>query len=333
MRAMWLSACAAAICVLSPGVALADAGFDLDKDRKVLAPITYQNLTLMPIVSRTPAGPEDYLVLDEGMKKGVVQVVEKKDGGDVNNLVLANRSEQPLFLMAGEVIIGGKQDRIIGKDTVVPPRTTETVPVFCVEHGRWGGRKATFSTANALAHTELRKSAKYKKQGDVWNEVKSKNAKRAKSNATDTYRHVAADKKGGKGKLVAYRRHFERALAAHPQRAQIVGFVVAVNGKVAAIESFGSARLYAKLSDKLLTSYFVEAVDQPVVAGARAPDAGTVAKFTAAARRARKKKVDKVRANVAAETVQFDEDEVQGSMVTPKGRPAATPVYDSVYAK
>ena len=62
--------------------------------------------------------------------------------GPVNSLTLANRAKLPLFLLSGEVVIGGKQDRIIGKNTVVAPRTTETVPVFCVEHGRWSGRKA-----------------------------------------------------------------------------------------------------------------------------------------------------------------------------------------------
>ena len=38
----------------------------------------------------------------------------------MNQLVLINRGKKPLVLLAGEVVSGGKQDRIIGKDRIVP---------------------------------------------------------------------------------------------------------------------------------------------------------------------------------------------------------------------
>src|SRR5687768_11845760 len=134
----------------------------LDAQRAMLAPITHANLTLFPVVATVePKKKVDYLVLDEGMKKKLVVVKEASDSGDVNNLTLVNTSDRPLFLMAGEVVIGGKQDRIIGKNTIVAPKTTETVPVFCVEHGRWSGRKADFQSAEALAHSTLRVKASF----------------------------------------------------------------------------------------------------------------------------------------------------------------------------
>jgi hypothetical protein len=317
---------------LGSGVVHADEGFELSKGRTVLAPVTYQNLTLMPIVQTVPHKQPAYIVLDEGMKKGAVKVIEKNADGEVNELELRNTSDQPLFLMAGEVIIGGKQDRIIGKDTIIPPKTTEVVEVFCVEHGRWSGRKASFESAGALAHTKLRKQAKYAAQSEVWAEVKSKNQQRKLDNATDTYRAVAQTSKKGTSSVASYSKHFEKELAKHPQRAKVVGFVVAVNGKIAAIETFGSPELYRQLQAKLLRSYYVEAVDVPVVAAAPKPAAKDVKGFVAKANAARAKPKT-VRDNKAAETVNFDSDEVQGSSVRSKSAPAAAePAYDSVYA-
>ncbi|MEL7124270.1 MAG: DUF6569 family protein, partial [Bacteroidota bacterium] len=58
----------------------------------------------------------------------------------VNTLTIENFSDQPIFLMSGEVITGGMQDRVIGQDMVIPPRSgLMDIPVYCVEKGRWTG--------------------------------------------------------------------------------------------------------------------------------------------------------------------------------------------------
>src|SRR5678815_4601341 len=86
----------------------------------LLAPIQVQSLTLTPIVATGPAGKDDdhLIVLDEAMAAKQVKIQEIADG-NVNNLTFVNKSEHPVFIMAGEVIIGGKQDRIIGRNTVI----------------------------------------------------------------------------------------------------------------------------------------------------------------------------------------------------------------------
>lgn len=60
---------------------------------------------------------------------------------DVNRLLVVNRADKPLYLMPGEILLGGDQDRTIGQELVIAP-SPEPVPVevFCVEHGRWGRR-------------------------------------------------------------------------------------------------------------------------------------------------------------------------------------------------
>lgn len=306
-------------------------GFSLDKHRKVLTPVTYKNLTLFPVVSTRKGAPTKYIVLDDGMKRGLVKVHERKGGGTVSRLKLSNRSNKPLFLMAGEVIVGGKQDRIIGKDTIIGARSSEDVPVFCVEHGRWSGRKASFSTAKALGHMELRKRAKFASQGAVWKEVAKKNAMRKLSNKTQTYRHVASGKKF-KQSIDAYARFFARALGRR-KHARQVGFIVAFNGKIVAVELFGSSQLFHQMRGKLLRSYYVEAIDRAVKKNAHLPKATDVRKFMARAKRARKRR-KVMHKNAAAETYNFEDSVVQGAMIkAPKAKPSAEPAYDSVYVK
>src|SRR5262245_3059154 len=113
----------------------------------LLAPIQVDSLTLTPIVATGPAaaGDEQLLVLDEAMAAKKVKIREISDG-TVNSLTFINQAQQPVFVLAGEVILGGKQDRIIGRNTVIPAKTTQAVPVYCVESGRWTGETKEFST-------------------------------------------------------------------------------------------------------------------------------------------------------------------------------------------
>src|SRR5205823_2711774 len=81
----------------------------------LLAPIQVDSLILTPIVAiAAPTGSNDELLtLDEAMAQKQVKIREISDGS-VNSLTFINQSAHPVFVLAGEVIIGGKQDRIIG---------------------------------------------------------------------------------------------------------------------------------------------------------------------------------------------------------------------------
>src|SRR2546421_6026851 len=133
---------------------------------KVLKPIESGDLTLFPVVRAGGKMPpaDQFLTLDEGLKNGEVEVTEagrvwglvRSRGGatlpnredQVNTLVLVNNSKRPLLLLAGEIVTGGKQDRVIAKDRIVPPGGDPIdLGVFCVEPGRWVGSSEQFGTA------------------------------------------------------------------------------------------------------------------------------------------------------------------------------------------
>lgn len=264
----------------------------LSERNALLAPIQVDSLTLTPIVATAPAaeGADDQLlVLDEAMAAHKVKIREIADGS-VNSLTFVNQADHPVFVLAGEVIIGGKQDRIIGRNTVIPAKTTQEVPVYCVEHGRWTGQTKEFSTARALAHGRLRGQASYRAQGEVWNEVAAKNVARKTVNASDTYRRVAQQQSDGT--LGRMEKQVGDALARLPaaDRDRMVGYAVALNGAVATVDVFGSPSLFKKLETKLIRSYLTEAVDVAANKDARPPTASDVKAFIADAEKATEQK-------------------------------------------
>ena len=94
--------------------------------------------------------------------------------GSVNVVQVRNSSGRPLLLLAGEIILGGQQDRVIGQDTVIEPHQRKTVSVYCVEHGRWSGG-SSFSGAGGMAEAGVRAAAQYdSSQQGVWDRAASR---------------------------------------------------------------------------------------------------------------------------------------------------------------
>ena len=257
----------------------------------LLAPIQVDSLTLTPIVAIAAADATDdqLLVLDEAMAARQVKIREVSEG-TVNSLTFVNSAPHPVFVLAGEVIIGGKQDRIIGRNTVIPANTTQEVPVFCVEHGRWTGETKEFTTARALAHGRLRGQASYAAQREVWSEVAAKNVARRTTNDSDTYRRVAQQQSDGT--LAAMEKRVNAALGALPpaDRGRMVGYAVSLNGAIATVDLFGSPALFKKLETKLVRSYLTEAVDIRARANIKPPTSTDVKTFMADADKAAEKK-------------------------------------------
>ena len=253
----WLTA----LLVCFPAFAFADAPLstDINQQADVGAPIQVENIVVYPLLSKVASSDEEteYATLDEALERGILVVEETSDSGDVNILHVVNNGGVMIFAMAGEVLLGGKQDRIVAKNTLIPERARRFgVDVFCVEHGRWQKKTEQFSSGKALVHTKLRASANKGSQEAVWAEVAKKNAELRTTNATDTYRatvkKMASSTKVGSvvdGLLGATR--YEKSMA---------GLVVAINGELRAVDWFRSPRLYRKLERKLLVSYVTEAL-------------------------------------------------------------------------
>ena len=254
-------------------------------------PVHFQNLSLVP-VGTTRKGPfKKYTVLEEGLKDKTLQVRELNGSSgeaQVSAVEVRNRGNNPVYLLGGEMILGGKQDRIIQQDTVVSNNGKWTkVSVFCVEQGRWRGQNMQFSAGKAVAHLRLQKANMSGSQSRVWAEVARKNVKHGTQNSTSTYRRTIQNGKV-RAKISPYRKKLVGML---PQNTQLAGVVFAINGKIQVADLFGNPLLFAKLRDKLLSAYILEALGQKVVANAPVVSAENARGFLHRARSAKRQRV------------------------------------------
>ena len=151
------------------------AAFLIMAPPKVEGPYSHGKLAVY-VVRGPQADTRSYITLDEGLKSGAVKVRER-GSGEVNTLEVENGSDEFLFLHVGDVIRGGKQDRTIATDVVLPPRSTPvTIDAFCVEHGRWAADVASgmaFSLSDAMVSGAALKRTIQAEQSQrgVWNAV------------------------------------------------------------------------------------------------------------------------------------------------------------------
>jgi hypothetical protein len=293
-----------------------------------LAPIQFKQLAIFPVVQQAAARVDaaQYLTLAEGLKAKQVKVTEDKGGAQVNRVTVANLSAKPLLLLGGEVILGGQQDRIIGKDTILPAHEEMSLEVFCVEHGRWSGH-GEFTSAGGLVEGKARQRARFESdQQRVWEEVAKKNAALKVENATGTYRNLATGPEG-EAAMKPYREHIRGALDQLPEAKRMIGVIAAVNGRVTSVEIFAEPSLFAAYRDKLLDSLFVSVADVPAAATPVAPPAAQeVRAFMKAADDAPEQAIA---APKGSKTVENKGKAVSKSKVTVDGAPADKPVYRS----
>jgi hypothetical protein len=141
-------------------------------DYAVSGPYTHKNLTIFLLHGAGQSQGRAPLTLQEAMKRKLVVV---RETGDVDRLTIQNRSNQDVFVQAGDIVKGGQQDRVLALDLIVPPKSGRVpIDAFCVEQGRWSRRGneavAAFSASeNALASKDLKIAAKARRsQGEVW---------------------------------------------------------------------------------------------------------------------------------------------------------------------
>lgn len=290
--ALFIVAASVVPCLLQASEARPTSSYSL------LNPIRSGNLTVFPVAASKSYDAAEFLTLDEGLRSGDVVVTEAGQarglirrrptdssvirpigGADVNRLVLVNNSKRPLLLLAGEIVTGGKQDRVIGKDRIVPAESDPVdLSVFCVEPGRWvaANGKDHFTVGGigggVFAAPAVRASAMdAKNQQQVWDNVqRSKQAMEtvvtgenaAAVSSTTSYAQVMDNKEvQQKVDSVAQPVQHDYDSVIHQLRdKKAVGVVVAVNGEIVWADIFASTQLLQKYWPKLVRSYAAEAV-------------------------------------------------------------------------
>jgi hypothetical protein len=229
------------------------------------APDQHQNLAVFPLRAKS-AGPDEaaYLVLDEALAAGLARVTEVSEGGSVPELAFENLADRPVLLVDGDELVGAKQNRVLNITILVAAGRKITIPVSCVERGRWGYRTRHFGAArhklylkarafNAAHVSEFMRASGERRsdQGAIWADIEDKMARLEAASPTSSMEDMYEQKSR---ELTDYLKAFE------PSPGQR-GAVFTVNGQVAGIELFDSAAAFKRCFPKVLSSYALDALD------------------------------------------------------------------------
>ena len=253
------------------------------------ASIDYNGVQLFPIRSASSDGVKlDVLTLREGLNLGVVSVVEQGEG-NVAQLTVVNSGQKPVLLAVGDVVEGGRQDRVIVSDLLVPPNKQPTpVAVHCVERGRWtqGAQRVAFNYGGR-GESGLKKVLQMESnQQATWGAVASLNqtkgsqiqrlaARNEPSHAqemlsdaplhsqvfaelqppTETYMASLSS-----AAVETHLTDYTEAMAPLLEEAGLIGVVVAVDGELVAAEAYGDPRLFRSSARDIIRSVGLDAL-------------------------------------------------------------------------
>lgn len=239
-------------------------------------------LRLYPILAE--GSPEEWnasagtlKTLAEGMQTPGFRITERKSfgrfqGATVNELTVQNRSQHTIYLMSGDVVTGGNQDRVIAHDELVLPGTVRNIEVFCVEKNRWtyydslasetdrqvGAFRGYYNVASPTVRQALHREGK---QEAVWAAVAEVTAANNATSSTAAYAALDGANNPQKQRREACLSHFANPWTDHDQ---VVGVVAVSGGRVLGVDIFGHPDLFRRQFPALLHGYSADAVAQPV---------------------------------------------------------------------
>lgn len=212
-----------------------------------------------PSLYKAFANMANYTSLEKALAASKIRVEELSAGGSVNSLRFKNTSKDTIIIAMGDIVKGGKQDRVVEKDTLICPGQTMTLGVYCVEHGRWtaGSSGYTFSAYHSNINNVVRKSiVKDKSQGKVWDNVAAINSSNGTVSSTGTYTAVTQSAEYNT-KMNEYKQAFTKELA---KDSSIVGVLAVTGDRIIGCDIYATTQLFRENAANILNSYIAEAI-------------------------------------------------------------------------
>ena len=227
------------------------------------SPVSEGNLTMFPLLALEETEPA-YSTLDEALAKGEFQVTEVSESGSVPQLLVLNEGGVAVLIADGEELVGAKQNRVVNLSIMVPAHSRITVPVSCVESGRWHHQSRHFSTAERSYYASGRAmktrhvsdslrtvGERSSDQHAIWRDIAEKSDRMSAHSATaamDTMYEKSEDT------LRQLAGRFE-------PRPRQTGAIFCIDGVPVGLDLFDSPATWRKLSAKLVRGYGLDAVD------------------------------------------------------------------------
>jgi hypothetical protein len=230
------------------------------------SPVSADGLTVYPLF-RSSAPAPFYDTLSEAVRAKTLHISEVSDTGRVPELRVVNDGKRPVLIIDGEELIGAKQNRIVNLTVLVPERSALTLPVTCVEAGRWATVSREFEPAERAHYASGRRSKlgdvsrsmhahgeAFADQAAVWSAIAEKSLRFGAKSPTSAAAALYEQRRDGLDKILA---------SIKPLDGQ-VGAVFAIRGAIAGFDAFDSPATWASVMPKLLRSYGLDAMDTTI---------------------------------------------------------------------
>jgi hypothetical protein len=235
---------------------------------EISEPVSHGLLHIFPLRGETQE-EGDFALLEDAFLAGTLRVEELYEGGCAPGLRVVNEGELRVLILEGDELVGAGQHRVANSSVLVDAGSELTLPVSCVERGRWSYRSRAFFPATGSPHHTLRRletrSVYYSlrsgeeqrsDQGTVWRELDHV----ARLHRTAWPAHaLRASRSCRPERLDA----FEKLARELPEGTS--GVVVAIGERLALLEVLAGPSTFARVFRKLLSGYAFESVglDRP----------------------------------------------------------------------
>ena len=203
----------------------------------------------------------NYIAFREASQKGLISITEVDSSGNVNSLMIDNRSDEFVFLSDGDLLQGAKQNRVLNTSVLIEPNSKIVVPVSCVEAGRWRYTRRDFGESEFYAPSNLRRVKQVAvvthlreghghrtDQGKVWDEVSNYASLHKESSPTSDMLNTFEKKK----------HIFDRDLNDIFPEAHTNAVAISIGRKLVSAESFNSRQVYSQYFEKLIRSAMMD---------------------------------------------------------------------------
>ena len=204
-----------------------------------------------------------YISGDTAIKQRKLIIEEVSESGSVNDLLVKNLSDQYVFMMDGDILIGAKQNRVLNTSVYIAPETKSKINVSCVESGRWADRTKSFTSADFTMDFAMRcsksrattkslreKRGHYADQNEVWDRISDSHSSRKIYSDTSDYSEIYETSKKDIKKFVNGFKPYNSAN----------GMSVFINNKLICMDIFGRKDIYCEYFPKLLKGAAQDAI-------------------------------------------------------------------------